>query len=290
MQQAQIAGRGATSPVARPIGRSDTSSIDQSPQPLIALALLVPLLVTLFFMLRFVPWARPGPWRLIWMMTIAACLMFVLSEAAALVDPEASGLAASHQGALFVAILAVCVGLFVAYSAGYKASERARRLSLTDPLTQLANRRAFEERVTIALERREPFTLAYIDLDGFKPINDKQGHTAGDAALRDVASTLKTAARQVDLVARVGGDEFAMLLLGSDESQARTVSGRVFATAADRKLPVGMSIGIASHRDGLTRQEVIEAADAAMYRAKQAGGNRIAFATQPLIVPALALT
>jgi diguanylate cyclase (GGDEF)-like protein len=229
--------------VARRAGNIHTRSIDQSPQPVIALALLVPLLVTLFFMLRFVPWSRPGPWRLIWTMTIAACLMFVLAEAAALVDPEASGLAASHQGALFVAILAVCVGLFVAYSAGYKASERARRLALTDPLTQLANRRAFEERVTIALERREPFTLAYIDLDGFKPINDKQGHNAGDAVLRDVASTLRAAARQVDLVSRVGGDEFAMLLLGSDESQARTVSGRVFAIATDRKLPVGMSIG-----------------------------------------------
>lgn len=223
-------------------------------------------------------------------MTIAACFMFALAEGAALVDPEASGLAASHQGALFVAILAVCVGLFVAYSAGYRASERARRLALTDPLTQLANRRAFEERVTIALERREQFTLAYIDLDGFKPINDKHGHSAGDAALRDVASTLRAAARQVDLVARVGGDEFAMLLLGSDESQARTVSGRVFAIATDRNLPVGMSIGIASHRDGVTRQEIIEAADGAMYRAKQAGGNRIAFAAQPLIVPALALT
>lgn len=223
-------------------------------------------------------------------MTIAACLMFVLAEASALVDPEASGLAASHQGALFVAILAVCVGLFVAYSAGYRASERARRLALTDPLTQLANRRAFEERVTIALERREPFTLAYIDLDGFKPINDRLGHGAGDAALRDVAATLRAAARQVDLVARLGGDEFAMLLLGSDESQARTVGGRVFALAADRQLPVGLSIGVASHRDGLTRQAIIDAADTAMYRAKQAGGNRIAFAAQPLIVPALALT
>ena len=272
------------------MGNAHTRCIDQSPQPLIALALLVPLLVTLFFMLRFVPWSRPGPWRLIWTMTIAACLMFILAEAAALIDPEASGLTASHQGALFVAVLAVCVGLFVAYSAGYRASERARRLSLTDPLTQLANRRAFEERLTIALERRETFTLAYIDLDGFKPINDRLGHEAGDAVLRDVAATLRAGARQVDLVARVGGDEFALLLLGSDENQARTVGGRVFATAAERNLPVGLSIGIASHRDGHTRQAIIEAADAAMYRAKKAGGNRLAFAAQPVIVPALALT
>ena len=241
-------------------------------------------------MLRFVPWGRPGPWRLIWTMIISACLMFLLAEAAALVDPEASGLSASHQGALFVAILAVCVGMFVAYSAGFRASERARRLALTDPLTQLANRRAFEERVTIALERREPFTLAYVDLDGFKPINDTQGHNAGDVVLRDVAATLRAGAREVDLVARVGGDEFAMLLLGSDESQARTVGGRVFATAAERKLPVGLSIGIASHRDGATGQAIIEAADGAMYRAKRAGGNRIAFAAEPLIVPGLALS
>lgn len=222
-------------------------------------------------------------------MTIASCVMFILAEAAVLLEPAASGLAAGHQGALFVAVLAVCVGLFVAYSAGYRGNERARRLSLTDALTQLANRRAFEERVTIALERREAFTLAYVDLDRFKPINDRLGHAAGDAALCDVAATLRTGARQVDLVARVGGDEFALLLLGSDETQARMVMERVFADAAERKLPVGLSIGIASHRDGRTHQAIIEAADSAMYRAKQAGGNRIAFVAQPLIVPALAL-
>ncbi len=276
--------------VAGTAGTAHTRSIDSSPQPLIALALLIPLLATLFFMLRFIPWTRPGPWRLIWTMTIVSCVMFILAEAAAILEPTASGLAATHQGSLFVAVLAVCVGLFVAYSAGYRASERARRLSLTDALTQLSNRRAFEERVAIALERREAFTLAYVDLDGFKPINDRLGHAAGDAVLGDVAATLRAGARQVDLVARVGGDEFALLLLGSDETQARTVLERVFANAAGRKLPVGFSIGIASHRDGRTREAIIDAADAAMYRAKQAGGNRIAFAAHPLIVPPLALS
>lgn len=238
-------------------------------------------------MLRFVPWSRSGPWRLIWAMTIASCLMFIVAEAAALADETASGLAATHQLALFVGVLAVCVGLFVAYSAGYRASERARCLALTDALTQLANRRAFEERITIAFERRESFTLVYVDLDGFKPINDRLGHEAGDAVLRDVATTLRTGARQVDLVARIGGDEFALLLLSSDETQARRVVDRIFASARERKLPVGFSIGVASHQDGGTRQTVMEAADSAMYRAKRAGGNRIAFAAQPLIVPAL---
>ena len=221
-------------------------------------------------------------------MAVASCLMFILGEAAVIGDPQSAGATVNHQLPLFGAILAASAGFYVAYSVGYRYVERAVALSLTDPLTRLSNRRAFEERVTIALERHEPFSVAYADLDGFKRVNDTAGHAAGDAVLRKAAEILQRAARRVDTIARLGGDEFGLVLMGAGEAQARIVVERLLAAWREQGLPVGISVGIATNRDGASRTEIIAAADAAMYRAKVAGGNRVGFASEPSLDAAAA--
>ena len=112
-----------------------------------------------------------------------------------------------------------------------------RELARTDTLTGAANSRSFAEAMKSELERMSRyggvFSVAYIDLDHFKLVNDTHGHDAGDRLLRDVAHTIDARLRQVDTVARIGGDEFVMLLPATDESAARTALEAV-ATGADR--------------------------------------------------------
>jgi diguanylate cyclase (GGDEF)-like protein len=169
------------------------------------------------------------------------------------------------------------------YTDAYRASERARILSLTDPLTELPNRRAFEERLKLAYERGERFALLFIDLDGFKQINDRLGHASGDDALREIGAILRQAVRQADMAARIGGDEFCLLLASADAVSTRVVAERVLGGLRALPLPpgatLGASFGIATHRDGTDPESVVAAADAAMYRAKrQTGAAHIAYA------------
>jgi diguanylate cyclase (GGDEF)-like protein len=109
--------------------------------------------------------------------------------------------------------------------------ERERWLARTDPLTGIHNRRAFWNATKRELERcrrfAEPFSVAYLDVDGFKGVNDRFGHAAGDQLLRRIASLLQQELRQLDMVARLGGDEFALLLPGTNVFGASTVLTRV---------------------------------------------------------------
>lgn len=155
-----------------------------------------------------------------------------------------------------------------------------------DPLTGLANRVMFEDRVDRALARarRHPEVLAvlFCDLDDLKGVNDRLGHPAGDEVLRTVATRLQRCVRDVDTVARVGGDEFVVLLedIGSAE-EAMATATRILG-ALQRPLNVegeavvaAVSIGVALNGQEITtRQKLIKAADAAMYAAKQEGGGR----------------
>jgi diguanylate cyclase (GGDEF)-like protein len=157
-------------------------------------------------------------------------------------------------------------------------SERIERLvaelrlaAATDPLTGLLNRRAFEERLERELARTrrtgEPFGLLLVDVDRFKQLNDRLGHAAGDEALTALAQTLAGAVRAVDTVARIGGDEFAVLLAGTADERARDVADRLTAGAG-----VPISIGAASYGpDGTTADDISRAADAALYAAKRGG-------------------
>jgi diguanylate cyclase (GGDEF)-like protein len=169
-----------------------------------------------------------------------------------------------------------------------QANEDLQKIAFNDPLTQLPNRLVFEERLERAVSRADRdssrLALLFIDLDGFKPINDSFGHSSGDIMLREVGSRLRSLARHGDTMARVGGDEFLMLLEGQpDEGSAALVAQRVLKTLSqpvtigDRDVAVSCSIGIVFHPDGAAPDKLIAHADAAMYAAKRAGGSTYCF-------------
>ena len=156
--------------------------------------------------------------------------------------------------------------------------ERNRRMAATDPLTRVANRRALDDALRRELSRAQrsgkPLSLLLLDLDGLKAINDTLGHAAGDRALRAVARCARRAVRRCDLVARIGGDEFAVLLTETDAAGAHAIGQRIrvklAATSADG-LPLRLSLGVAHARHALLEsQELLETADAELYRDKLA--------------------
>jgi len=174
------------------------------------------------------------------------------------------------------------VGLLI--SSLKQALLRERALSRTDPLTSLMNTRAFYEdgtRVLALCQRKQhPLTLAYLDLDNFKGVNDTLGHEAGDTLLRSVAEVLKASTRPSDLCARLGGDEFIVLLAETDPAEARTALERLRLLLASRleavSVPVTCSIGaIAFEQAPGSMEAVVRAADALMYEAKSGGKNRL---------------
>ena len=153
----------------------------------------------------------------------------------------------------------------------------------TDPLTGLSNRRAFEEAFPRELERStrtgQPLGLVVLDLDWFKDVNDMLGHLAGDRVLRQLADVLKRETRGIDTVARLGGEEFAVLAPGAGEEEALRLAERlrreVKAAFADHAKPLTISCGIASFPStGGSSSDVIRAADRALYAAKDLGRDR----------------
>lgn len=160
------------------------------------------------------------------------------------------------------------------------------RLNRTDPVMQLPNRAHFEAVATLELTRfhrlGRPASILLLDVDHFKAINDRYGHGMGDVVLKRVAGLLRNAVRDIDLPARYGGDEFAVLLVDTDTVKARAVAERIRQQAAQQTfdaepgLACSLSIGTAEiSRDDATLEAWVQAADAALYRAKAAGRNRI---------------
>ncbi len=157
-------------------------------------------------------------------------------------------------------------------------------LSRTDSLTTLRNARAFYEDaiplLALCHRTKRPVTLAYLDLDRFKFINDTFGHQAGDALLKAVGMALREALRPSDLCARLGGDEFAVLLPELGEPEIDVALGRVrelVLRAADGATGVTVSIGAVTFLvSPLNLELLVQQADALMYNAKEAGRNRIA--------------
>lgn len=155
--------------------------------------------------------------------------------------------------------------------------------ALTDPLTALANRRRFEMRLADLQRGPAGGCVALFDLDHFKRINDEYGHAAGDRVLQTFATIARACVREGDLVARIGGEEFGVLLPGASVGQARIVCERVRATVASTATAVGdiqvritVSAGIAAI--GADAGGVMRDADAALYRAKNEGRNRLQLA------------
>jgi len=150
------------------------------------------------------------------------------------------------------------------------------QISSTDPLTGVANRRAWDRALTAAVESDRQITIALVDLDHFKRINDAEGHQAGDELLRQCAIAWSAMLRNEDLLARYGGEEFGVLLPGISTELALTIAERL-RTATPEK--VTASIGIATRYGGEQVSELIRRADSALYDAKRAGRNRVLVAS-----------
>jgi len=174
-------------------------------------------------------------------------------------------------------------------SAQVRREEHLAHLATHDPLTRLPNRALFADRLGQALRhaqrRREALVVAIIDLDDFKRINTRHGHLAGDAVLRAVAQRTLRCLRAADTVARIGGDEFGLVLAAVPPGAGAGVLEKIRATNARRvrygrrHIPVTVSIGASLFpRHGRGELALRRRADAALYAAKEAGGNRWRFA------------
>ncbi|WP_051252743.1 sensor domain-containing protein [Ferrimonas kyonanensis] len=185
------------------------------------------------------------------------------------------------------------VAVFADISEQKQAEERLAHMAYHDPLTGLPNRAKMQAELKLAIERAEEhhqqMAVVFVDVDHFKLINDSAGHLVGDEVLCEVAKRLKQQVRQVDTVARIGGDEFVVLLSGISDSQAATAVVSKLMALFERPIVLGSgdqlrltsSLGIALYpQDGHDSDTLLKHADNAMYRAKQQGRNSFSFFTQ----------
>lgn len=166
------------------------------------------------------------------------------------------------------------------------ALDLEQEMADTDGLTGLLNGRAFREAVTRILDLcrriRRPITLAYIDLDNFKKVNDTFGHTEGDLVLKVIGKAIPASLRSTDIIGRLGGDEFAIILPDTNAQQAKTVIEKMHLQLMKEigmhNWPIGFSIGVTIFiKPPKTADEAIRASDNLMYRVKKAGKNNILF-------------
>ena len=177
-------------------------------------------------------------------------------------------------------------GLALLVSFMARQADNLRSLAREDALTGVANRRAFFGALTNAVDlagRREAaWTIAYVDVDDFKQINDRLGHNTGDDVLRAVAGTLKAATRRVDVVARLGGDEFGVLMPDTDQAQAETavhkLQSLLHAAMAEGGWPITFSIGATTFLAAPPSPDAaLAVADARMYEVKHAQKAAVRF-------------
>lgn len=168
------------------------------------------------------------------------------------------------------------------------AHQELMKVASTDALTSCLNRRAFAAMVDAYLDRVERHqaapagALLIIDVDHFKRINDSFGHDLGDEALKLIASTIREAVRDVDLVGRIGGEEFGVFLPGADPGRTTTIAERIRASIhavefapAGQRYPISASVGGATFDHGSSFDKLYRAADQRLYAAKRGGRNRI---------------
>jgi diguanylate cyclase (GGDEF)-like protein len=181
------------------------------------------------------------------------------------------------QGASFAT-----VGVLIGVLRDVIARERA--LNRVDPMTSLLNSRAFYEEaqrlLSLCHRKGYPITVAYVDLDRFKEINDALGHRAGDEVLRTVGGVFRQSVRPSDLVARLGGDEFAILLPATHSAEAAAMLERVRlmlrTTFASTAVPITCSIGAVTFAQAPADvEQMVHDADACMYSAKKRGGDQV---------------
>lgn len=171
-----------------------------------------------------------------------------------------------------------------------RAMEHEQALARTDFLTGVLNTRSFRELAQMEINRsvryQRPFTIAFIDIDNFKTINDKFGHTIGDTVLRAIAGSMQAHLRKTDIVARVGGDEFVALLPETDLQTAPVVISNMqhelLSEMIENGWPVTFSIGVLTlTAPQLSVDEILGRADQLMYMVKNGGKNNIQYAAHP---------
>ena len=165
-----------------------------------------------------------------------------------------------------------------------KSLENEKKLARLDHLTQAANYRSFSEAIFLEIQRaqryKHPFSLAYLDLDNFKLVNDRFGHEAGNKLLQETVALMQTETRKTDLVGRLGGDEFAILMPETDKRSARDVLVRIknkFALEMENKnYQVSMSIGCITYLDvPVEVDDILQKADELMYSIKKRGKDNL---------------
>ena len=210
-------------------------------------------------------------------------------------DPTPSTAAPALGAALVSAVRTVLEPAAIALD-NATALQKAEALSVTDDLTRLYNSRYLNQALRRETKRASrsgrPLSLLFLDLDGFKTVNDNHGHLAGSKALAETATIVRGCARETDIVARFGGDEFALILPDTGREGAFSVAGRIrdrvaaaqFLASDGLSLHLTVSIGVATLPDSAgSAEELLRAADAAMYRVKASGKNGIqAFAISEL--------
>lgn len=179
-------------------------------------------------------------------------------------------------------------GFFLLPALLLKSLEQERKHARTDYLTGAVNNRYFNELAQRELDRairyKRHFTVAFIDLDNFKTVNDTFGHTFGDAVLRKLAENMKSSLRKTDVIARVGGDEFAVLLPETDEQSARAAISNMLEKLSKKMLeyrwPITFSIGVVTVINPDTSvDEILGIADKMMYSVKNNGKNNVKYTT-----------
>jgi diguanylate cyclase (GGDEF)-like protein len=180
------------------------------------------------------------------------------------------------------------LGFFLLPAIMLKSLEQERMHARTDYLTGAINNRYFNEILEREIERslryQHPFTIAFIDLDNFKTVNDTFGHLYGDKMLRTLAERMKNHLRKTDVIARVGGDEFAILLPETNEKEARTAISNLFSTIAEEmtinKWPLTFSVGVLTlSAPTISADKILGIVDKMMYVVKNNGKNNIKYAT-----------
>ena len=199
----------------------------------------------------------------------------------------------AHFATVVVLVWAACALLERLAAQSFAYRSHLQREASTDALTGLHNRREFESGMVREMERARrmhvPLSLAILDIDFFKRINDQHGHDIGDAVLREVAATLQRNIRKSDLLARIGGEEFALVMLGTQPPGAWVVLERLRNAVATLRIPAGgqdigctISIGITDRVEtDVDWPMPYKRADTALYEAKERGRNRVVEAAPP---------
>ncbi len=250
--------------------------------------LLVPVAVAVALLLRTQP-----IYGVLWTYPAILFSYFVLSRRMAI--PVSLGLLAAATAMVhayidagtalrvFASVLLTIVIVNIILGVVNDLHARMLAQTVTDPLTGAYNRRHMETCLDEVIERHRRTgagaALLLIDIDQFKPVNDRFGHAAGDSVLRTIVALVADRVRRLDRVFRIGGDEFLLLLPDTDLSAAQTVAeelrARIAAAAIPGASPVTVSIGLAVLQPGQQMDAWMQDADAALYRAKQQGRNRV---------------